>query len=362
MPDGERTDPVVDSELMRSVSALPRIPNLRAEDPDRFAQAVRRLLERRAQRGWPGEVAEHEVGAFVLVPRPRQLRGHLGSTPIIDPDATTEPVLGRVLLLTRDAGAGEVLRMPCHPNELDDWLEREGLGCAPLVRAYRRTSTMTFRRRGAASHRSRSDTIRERPPAANRTELREALEHFHKASLRSPRYCVRGVWQRKLSEYYVPGERPEKAIQEGLTVALNSWFHGVVKAETEDSTEVGRIDVRLLAATASGPLEYWAIVELKVVKSFTNAGSKDEATGVDRSENIRAITEGLRQAWAYQVNRQTVLGLLEVYDLRKEKHDDLFADQKVDECLANLSPVPDYACRPLYGSAAHLRKAEATSA
>ncbi len=358
MRESENASAVADTELERSASALPGLPNLRAEDPDRFAQAVRRLLERRAQRGWPGEVDGHDVAAFVLAPRPREFRDQLGSTPIVDPDETAEPLFGRLLLLTRDAGAGEVLRMPCHENELDDWLERAGLGRAPLVRAYRRTSRMIFRRRGIASSRARRDAIRERPPAANRAELQEALAHFHKVSLRSPRYCVRGVWQAGLARHYVPGERPERAIQEGLAIALNSWFHGVIRAETEDSTDVGRIDVRLLAATAEGPLAYWAIVELKVVKSYRNACTKEKATKVRRSENIQAVIEGLQQACAYGLSRQVDLSLLEVYDLRKDKSEALFADEAVAECLAKLCPVPKYACRPLYGSASHLRAVE----
>ena len=360
MRDATEIKGVADADLAPSVSALPSFPNLRARDPFRFARSVRTLLENRSQAGWSGELSESQVGAFVLVPRPREFRTRFGSEPIADPGATADPILGRVLLLTRDAAGGEVFRMPCASNELLDWLVTEGLGEAPLVIAYRLTATMTVRLSGANGDLSYDDTIRERPPEVTLLELEHALDHFHKTRLLTPRICIEGVWQSGLAKSYVPGPQPERSIQAGLAFALDFWFRGVVKADVEDSTSIGRIDVSLFAATSGGPLAYWAIVELKVVKSYANADTKAQATVISPSANIEAISKGLRQVSAYKSNRGAGLGLLEVYDLRKEKSHDLFQDQKVKLVIVDLTPTPICAIRPLYGSAEDARLAGET--
>lgn len=349
---------VEDAELRSAVASLPRLPNIRVEDPDRYAQAVRALLEDRAQRGWPGESDADEAGAFALVSRPREHRERLGAKPVMDLCANNQPVLGRLFLLTRDGGRGEVIPLPCAPEDLPDWLVENGLGEAPLVMAYRPTAMMVVRRSGIEGEITRKDHIRDKPPAATLQELHDALAHFHLAQLLTPGFCVAGVWERSRAHAYVPGPQPERSIQAALAIALNSWFHGIIRAEVEDSTSVGRIDVRLLLASG-GSLTYWAVVELKVIKSFANAKGKAKAAAVTRGANIEAIDKGIRQAWAYGENRQT-MGLLEVYDLRQDKSEDLFVGDEIKAVLSELSPVPSFSVRPLYGSADDARRAGQT--
>ncbi len=350
-------DGVNDQDLVAAASALPKIPNLRAEDPDRFAQAVRGLVESRAQAGWPGEVSNTGVAAFVMVSRPREFARRFSSEPITDPAATSDRLLGKILLLTRDGAGGQAFEMPCQPNELLDWLVDEGLGNAPLVIAYRATSKMSVRLDGVDGDICRNDAIRNHPPAATIHDLDEALKHFHLSHLVTPAFCVTGVWETGKASSYVPGPQPERSIQNGLAISLNSWFHGVIKAEIEDSTSMGRIDVRLLTAEKNQPLKYWAIIELKVVKSFKNPIKMNGLTPVHLSTNIDAIIKGLQQACAYMSNRKTKLGLLEVFDLRKDKSYELFSDNKVQAAIVNLKPSPNYEIRPLYGSANDARLA-----
>lgn len=357
----ETVQGVDDGALANVASSLPRLPNLRADDPDRFAQAVRALLERRAQQGWPGELGTHDVAAFVLVARPREFQARFGSKPVTDPGATSEPLLGRVMLLTRDAANGQAFSMPCDPNALLDWLLDEGFGDAPVVLAYKPTAVMTVRHGGVVGGVSRDDQIRDVPPEATLDELRRALAQFHLRQLLTPAFCVDGVWESGRAGAYVPGAQPERSIQKGLAIALNSWFHGVVLAEVEDSTPVGRIDVRLLIAADDKPLTYWAIVELKVVKSFANAKGKVKPAQYKRPDNVAAIQKGLRQAWSYGANRK-VRGLLEIYDLRNDKDDDLLNDEEVKATMTSLAPLPEYRMRPLYGSAEDARLAGATGA
>ena len=135
------------------------------------------------------------------------------------------------------------------------------------------------------------------------------------------------------------------------------WFHGLVRVSVEDKTNIGRIDVRLLRPSAEGPLAYWAIVELKVIKAFTNAAGKAKAATVSRTDNVDAIEKGLRQTWAYQSNRESEEGLLEVFDLRKDKSEDLMTDSSVVKLLDELAPKPRYTVRPLFGSSEHARLA-----
>ncbi len=63
------------------------------------------------------------------------------------------------------------------------------------------------------------------------------------------------------------------------------------------------------------------------------------------------------QTWAYRENGQSEEGLLEIFDMRKDKSEDLMADAGVVKLLGELAPVPSYTVRPLFGSAEHARLA-----
>lgn len=357
MDEPDKVEGVDDKDLAQATSALFTMPNTRADDPDRFAQAIRTLVERRAQAGWPSESDAHEVAAFVMVDRPRQHQTAFSSDPIVDPAATTKPILGKVLLMTRDGAHGQIFPMPCEPDELLVWLEDRGFGGAPLVIAYRPTAKLTVRTAGIQAAVTREEVIRNVPPAATVEALREALRRFRLDQLLTPGQCENGVWEPKRGSAYIPGERPEHAIQNGLSRYLSSWFHGVIKVICEHSTNIGRIDVKLLVNDDGKPLTYWAILELKVIKSFAHAKGNTKPGDIARPENIDAIKKGLRQAWSYQKNSQTDHGLLEVFDMRRDKSDDLFADADVLKQLSRLSPKPEYNVRPMYGSAEDARLA-----
>ncbi|MFA6114181.1 MAG: hypothetical protein WC729_09310 [Sphingomonas sp.] len=350
MAEPSPVEGVDDKDLVQAAATLLTMPNTRADDPDRFAQAIRALVERRAQNAWPGEAADHEVAAFVMVARPREHQATFSSAPIADPAATTKPLLGNVLLLTRDGAHGQIFPMPCEPDGLLDWLSDKGFGESPLVIAYRPTAKMTVRTAGVQAAITREDPIRSVPPVATVEALREALERFRLDQLLTPGHCENGVWEPKRAIAYVPGARPELAIQNGLSRHLSSWFQGVIKVVCEHKTNIGRIDVKLLTNANGQPLAYWAILELKVIRTFAHATGKTKPGDINRSENIEAVKKGLRQAWGYQKNSKTEHGLLEVYDMRRDKSDDLFGDADVLKQLARLSPKPEYNVRPMYGS------------
>ena len=155
----------------------------------------------------------------------------------------------------------------------------------------------------------------------------------------------------------LPGENPEKSIQYLLVFALNFCFQDVVWAESEDSTNIGRIDVRLLTRGADGGLAYWIILELKVIKSFTNRGSK-----VNDSSNLAAIVKGVKQAGSYRENRSAQEGMLEIYDLRQDKSGNLTVHEDVSAALSMYCPPPKVDIWPLFGSAEDARNAGYTGA
>jgi hypothetical protein len=346
---------VDDADLSAVVGQLPALPSAQADDPDRFAREVRAIAEKRAQAGWPNE-AGHDVGVFVLSQYPRQVGARFGAKAILDLIATDVPILGRVFFLSRDASNGRVIDFPTSdPAEILDWLVDNALGESTVVIIYRAQKYIVARREGACGD-ARRDIIRDTPPTATVPELLNALEHFHRQKLLIPSLCPEGVWETGRASQYVPGPQPERTIQRHLADALNFWFRGVVKAEVEDSTDIGRIDVRLLR-TDQGPLFYWAIVELKVIKSFHNAPKGSKAKSVTAADNAAAVAKGIRQAHAYCANRQAEEGLLEVYDLRKNKSSDIFAETVVQQVVATCTPAPTRHVRQAFGEAEHARTA-----
>ena len=346
-----------DDQLLKSaVGELPALPNIRADDADRFAQGVRALVEGRAQRSWPSESDSDDVAVFILVERPRETGEQFEATPIMDPVATDERLLGRLFFMNRDASRGRYIELPTEPARIGDWISDNHLSNQPVIIVYRNSLQMVTRRTGIEDY-AHYDRIRDTKPNATVEDLVEALESFHKRQL-TPTGCADGIWEADRAAEYVPGNEPEKAVQKSLCIELNSWFHGVVRVEPEDRTPIGRIDVRLLKPSMEeDALAYWAIIELKVIKSFRNASVGYDPTPVRASQNIAGIVEGLTQVRAYCINRKAEEGLLEIFDLRKDKSENLLNSPKVIEALQNYSPKLRHNVRPIFGSSQDARVA-----
>lgn len=365
MPDkGTEAIPgVKDDDLKATLANLPALPNTSADDPERFLTEVRGIAEQRQQLEWQKEPAA-EIAVFVLTEYPREAVGHLSAEDVIDLAASAGPILGKIFFMNRDASNGFSVSLPDeNPAKVLQWLQSSGLGSAPIVFVYRKTKQLVARLQGSKGGTQRFP-IRDVPPALTLDELLKALEYFHLANVLTPKPCPVGVWQKGRAGQYVPGEYPEKAIQRDLANALFYWFRGLVRAETEDSIKIGRIDVRLLrlsSATGPSPLCYWAIIELKVARSVHNAPGKKKPKKIAFSETIDEIIEGIRQAWAFQQNRLADLGLLEVFDVRKDKSTKLLSQKQILDALATYQPPPICNERALFGSAADARKAGYTA-
>ncbi len=341
---------VSDEELAKVAGLLPALPNIRASQADRFSQAIRMLVEKRAQNDWLLE-GEADVAIFVLVDYPRKAGETHGGEPFADPTAQGTPLLGRLFFSSADASHGQFIPIPTEAAVILEWLEDNEYADCPIVIVYRNAKEMVTRRFGIHDS-ARRDVIRDQEPTATVQELTQALKHYHRSRVVSPMGCPDGVWKPNNAHRYIPGARPEKSIQEDLQIALSFWFRGVVKVDEEDTTNIGRIDVRLLKTRANGGLDYWIILELKVIKSFTNTESS-----VRDSTNVQAIAKGVRQAGSCRANRDAEEGRVEVYDLRQDKSKDLKARKDVSDALAMYSPPPVIDVWPVYGSADDARKA-----
>ena len=345
---------VADEELAAVAGHLLALPNIEAERADRFAQAVRTLAEKRAQQGWPNEGVA-DVAVFVLVSYPRKVGETRGGEPFFDPMPQGTPLLGRVFFSNPDATRGQFIPIPTNVSAILEWLDDCGLGSCPIVAVYRNSRQIVTRRSGVDDL-ARTEVIRDQEPEATVPQLKAALKHYHRSRVVTPTSCPAGVWERGSAHRYIPGPSPEKSIQSDLKVALNFWFRGVVRAECEDSTNIGRIDVRLLRQKEGNRgLAYWVILELKVIKSFTSTSSD-----VDDSANLAAIIKGIEQAGAYRANRVAEAGMLEIYDLRRDKSVNLTAGEDVSAALVRYSPPPQIDIWPVFGSADDARRAGQT--
>ena len=103
--DSREIPGVEDRQLAAVAGLLPALPNIRAGSADRFAQAIRTLVERRAQRGWPNE-SEADLAVFVLVDYPRQVGEKYGGTPFADPRAQGTPLLGSLFFFKSRCNSG----------------------------------------------------------------------------------------------------------------------------------------------------------------------------------------------------------------------------------------------------------------
>lgn len=356
--------PGVDSQrLAVAAGRFLELPNIRAEPADRFAQAVRALVEKRAQKNWPNE-GEADLAVFVMVDHPRPVGEKYGASPFVDPIAKDTPLLGHLFFSNRDASAGRFMPIPTEGDAILEWLDDNGLGNCPIVIAYRGLKMMVTRRAGVHGT-ARNDPIRDQKPSATLSELRDALKYFHRTGLLTPTSCPDGVWEQDRAHQYIPGPTPEKSIQSALELVLSSWFRDTVRAESEDKTNIGRIDVRLLKKNVRGnslAYSYWVVMELKIIRSFTNPQRGSNPTPVSRSANIKAIVKGIRQAGSYQKNRSAERGFLEVYDLRKDKGDDLVQQSEVQDAKAEFTPPPEIHVWPVFGSSEDARTAGYTGA
>jgi hypothetical protein len=364
MPDDKSPHGVKDGDLIAVTQGLIAAPDFQASRVDRFFGQVQAIAEMRAQSGWKNE-SSADISVFVQARYPRVAAEPLRGVPVADLDATNEPILGNLFLLNGDASQGFSVPLPSgSPGELLTWLGIQNFSQEPTIIVYRETRRLIERAAGVglgdATETTRKEIIRDKPPAATEAQLLEGLELFHQHEVITPTICPAGVWLKGGAADYYVGVAPERSIQKQMRTFLNGWFRKSVRAECEDTVRAGRIDIRLLVPGPGG-LTYWAIVELKVVKSFVHTPDKKvKPAAITSGQNAEAIAEGLRQAHEFGRDR-SVPSYLEVFDMRKDKSGDFQKDPIVVDQFNKLSPKPTLNVRELFGSSSDARKAGAMS-
>ena len=354
--EGSDGIPGVDSQQLAAVAGLlPELPNFRAEAADRFSQAVRALVETRARNAWPNE-GDADIAVFVMVDHPRQVGETHGAHPFVDPLAKSDPLLGRLYFANSDASRGRAMPIPTDPDAILEWLADQDLGGCPIVTVYRKSKRMVTRRAGIDDLKM-DDPIRDQKPSATMPELKEALAYFHRERLIVPARCPKGVWAPRRAHRYIPGPHPERSIHYPLEIALDSWFHGVVMIDSEATTTVGRIDLRLLKKAGDGRFAIWIVMELKIIKSLRNVSDHTDPSPVNEADNVNAIVDGLKQVASYREDCSAEEALLEIYDLRKDKSEDLTKRAKVVTTRNECTPRPRIHVWPLFGTAKDARNA-----
>ncbi|HHA2590806.1 TPA: hypothetical protein ACOEA0_001619 [Stenotrophomonas maltophilia] len=145
--------------------------------------------------------------------------------------------------------------------------------------------------------------------------IRDMLKGAHARLLVSPTASnlARSLWENQ--QKTIPIMHAEKAVQDILHVALTARLgFGAIAVRQEGTSEMGRFDFHLEEQDPVDP-SVWthhAIIELKVLKSFTSSGKP-----VAARENLEAVTKGVKQAVGYRHAHKCRLAALSCYDMRK---------------------------------------------
>jgi hypothetical protein len=149
---------------------------------------------------------------------------------------------------------------------------------------------------------------------ASQTSLRDVLEvvdTVHKNFLVTPAVQDAGkLW--KASTQHLPVGRPEAVIQGYLRVGLQAAFPSCV-VRREQHGVAGRLDLEVEEPIPGqvGGLVPKAILELKVLKTYTSAGTK-----VAPAQNSERVRDGVKQVAAYKKERNALEAALCCFDMR----------------------------------------------
>lgn len=147
----------------------------------------------------------------------------------------------------------------------------------------------------------------------NEATVKAMLDRIHERSLITPTASMasRKLW--KDGTKCFPAERPEGAIQEIVEIGLGNAL-GNVRVKREETGIYGRFDLALIEQDPLEPTKTinHAILELKVVKSFTHTGNE-----VSDAANHKAVLKGLKQAFSYQKEHGSRISAVCCYDMRQ---------------------------------------------
>lgn len=159
------------------------------------------------------------------------------------------------------------------------------------------------------------------------------------------------VWKCPSKGY--PIEETERTVQQFLRVGLAARFNWCT-IRAEQAGKLGRTDLEVVDDRTGEPgaITHHALLELKVLRSFTHTGSPYPASSTDE-----AISKGVNQANSYGTANNSLLRMLCCFDMRTDDPGDsaTFAHVQTGASTLCVSLRRWY----MYRSSEHLRDADA---
>lgn len=159
------------------------------------------------------------------------------------------------------------------------------------------------------------------------------------------------IWENTSRGY--PIEDAERTVQQFLRMGLAARFHWCT-IRAEQSSKLGRTDLEVVDDRTGmvGSVTHHALLELKVLRSFSHSGTAYPVATTDD-----AVSKGLNQAHSYGVNNNSLLRMLCCFDMRTDDVGDTttFAHVQANATTLCVSLKRWY----MYRSSEHMRDAMA---
>jgi|GEM_PF-939087 len=157
------------------------------------------------------------------------------------------------------------------------------------------------------------------------------------------------IWENAPKGY--PVEEAERTVQQFLRVGLAARFHWCT-IRAEQAGKLGRTDIEVVddRTGEAGAITHHALLELKVLRSFSHSG-----TAYPAATTAEAVTKGVNQAHSYGITNNSLLRMLCCFDMRTNDVGDTttFAHVQNDAITLCVSLRRWY----MYRSSEHMRDA-----
>lgn len=316
----------------------------------RFLIGVVRIIDNRARQA---AEPEQTPAVFFLAPGgPASLAtAELRSEPLLD-NGLSE-LGGQLWFVGPVPHHGLALALPEWPSDAELFERIEGelaIGDLPAVLFDPRPDPPQLRHYPAGlADRDQVKIITSAGQPIDLDRVLDVVDLAHRANLEKPRSHPEParLWQNGAK--HRPKRDAEDRIQNILRIALQAAFPATVVREEQPQTS-GRLDLEIEeAAPEAATFIRHALLELKVLRSYTDSGST-----VSAAKAAEAIEEGLRQAIAYRDERGTLASALCCFDMRKAH-----SGESCFSPVATRAGKQKVALRvwPLYGTVDQFRRA-----
>lgn len=157
------------------------------------------------------------------------------------------------------------------------------------------------------------------------------------------------IWENSTKGF--PIEEAERTVQQFLRVGLAARFYWCT-IRAEQAGKLGRTDLEVIDNRTGevGRITHYALLELKVLRSFSHSGSAYAAATTEE-----AVSKGVKQANSYGNDNNTLLRMLCCFDMRSDDVGDsvTFAHIQTEAATLCVSLRRWY----LYRSSEHMRDA-----